>query len=307
MRIAVTGASGTVGRAFVKAAHDAGHTLLLLGRQRPVGMDDLAYYHHVDLDERGPAPELVDALKGVDVVLHLAARIDTNPKDDDAALALFNTNVLGTGYLIGLLGLAQVERLVVASSANIYDPRVEVADEETPIRPLSRTLYLTSKAAQEAYAREQCQTHGIHCAIARLSSVVATGDDIVTRLATKISCGEPVTLSNPEYGADFIALDDVVQGLLIIIDQKLEGDFNISTGKRRTLLQIVDIIAQRLKKSPQLRGVGETQTKDQGFPAIDCSRLRQRGFAAQPLAKVIDRLCLSLDPTPSEARKAPLR
>ncbi len=291
MRLAVTGASGRVGAALVREALKRGHSLVLLGRQLPEDFKTAADCHVCDLTNPVASPDLIRALEGVDAAIHLAALIDTDPQDDDAAIAMFRTNVLGTGHLIDLLAKAKVPHLVVASSANIYDPRVPFADEETATRPLGRTLYLGSKIAQEAYARERCQKTGLGCAFLRLSSVVGSGDDIVSRFASRIAAGDEIVLSNPGYGADFLALQDAATGLLLAAEEKLEGDYNLSSGTRHTLSQIAAMIGNRMDRVPVVQFGDGPRAEDVGFPAIDCSKLRARGFFPEPLDMVIDQIC----------------
>ncbi len=196
--------------------------------------------------------------------------------------------------MIDLLAKAKVAHVVVASSANIYDPRVPVADEETTTRPLGRTLYLGSKIAQEAYGRERAQKAGLGCAFLRLSSVVGSGNDIVSRFASRIASGDEIVLSNPGYGADFIDLQDAASGLILAAEQGLVGDYNLSSGTRHTLSQIVTMIGNRLGRSPVVKFGDGSRAEDFGFPTIDCSKLRANGFSPQPLHKTIDQICSKL-------------
>lgn len=302
MRLALTGASGRIGKAFVERARKDGHSLVCLGRTFPSGLEDVAECHSFDLAQPYFDPSLVNALDGVDVAVHLAAVIDTDPQTARAALDMYKINVLGTGRMIDLLSKARVPHLVVASSANVYDPLALLADEDTPIRPISRTLYLGSKVAQEAFARECCRKRQMRCAIVRLSSVVGNGADIVSCLASKIARGERIVLANSEYGADFVSLADVVKGLILTAERKLEGDFNLSSGVRSELPQLIEMIGRRLSRTPLVEQ-GDTQApKDKGFPAIDNSRLRAHGFLAEPLDAVLDRLVGSPGPDRSVER-----
>lgn len=295
MRIALTGASGKVGAAFAQEALRAGHSLLCLGRDLPNALEGKADFHCLDLAAPTIDPRIVAALKGADTVVHLAARIDTNPADDDAALALFRINVLGTRRLIEGLAQAGVEHIVVASAANIYDPRLALADEGSPFRPVSRTLYLSSKVAQESIALETCRQNGIRCAIMRVSSVVGTmGDDLITMLMAKVARGEAVTVTNPTYGADFISLDSVVHGFMIAVMRRLEGEFNLSSGSRHNLQEIVALIGARLGREPVLDLRDAPGLPDHGFPAIDCNRLQAEGYRPEGLDDLITRLAKRL-------------
>ncbi|MEL7190351.1 MAG: NAD(P)-dependent oxidoreductase [Pseudomonadota bacterium] len=285
MRIAVTGVTGTVGRAFAERAAMAGHSLVLLGRSAPEDLPATSDWVDFDLSTSNPLSK--GALSEVDCAVHLAAKIDTNPANDADASALWGMNVLGTGRLIDELAGAGVPRFVMASSANIYDPSVEIADESTPIRPQTRTLYLSSKSAQEAYARELCRKHDIACAVLRISSIIDTGNDLVGKFLDMTLKGETITLANPEYGADFVSLDDVSQGLLLAAENSLADDFNLSSGERHTLEDIAHIIAKVCAVPVRINESGPNGLLDKGFPAIDCSKLSAQGYNPTALCDVI--------------------
>ncbi|GMN04229.1 NAD-dependent epimerase/dehydratase family protein [Erythrobacter sp. MTPC3] len=287
MRIALTGATGTIGAAFADAAKAAGHDLTLFARNIPEGKRGLGDWHTLDLADEADGDTTAQALRGADVAVHLAARIDTAAPSDDAARALFEANVLGSGRFIRALAKAGVPRMVMASSANIYDPSLTVADECSAIRPVSRTLYLSSKIAQESYARELCSGPGISCAIMRISSVIGTGSDLVSRFAANVVNGERITLANPDYGSDCVALGDVVSGLLLAAQGDFAGEYNLSSGVRHTLSEIVAIAAECAGKDAVVDRTAAGEHADRGFPAIDCSRLRAKGYSPQPLADVI--------------------
>ncbi|KWV92911.1 NAD(P)-dependent oxidoreductase [Erythrobacter sp. YT30] len=285
MRLAVTGATGTVGRAFVERAIAAGHSLVLLGRSAPETLSENCEWLDFNLNDPGSLPR--DALLEVQCAIHLAASVAINPENKAEATGLWTTNVLGTGHLIEALGNAGVPHFVMASSANIYDPTLDMADETTPIRPQSRTLYLSSKAAQEAYARELCRELGIGCAVLRISSVIGTGNDIASKFLEMTLAGKTITLSNPEFGADFVALDDVAEGLLISAQKGLEGDFNLSSGERNTLEDLAHMIAKVCAVPVRINESGPDGALDKGFPAIDCAKLAEHGYNPTALPDVI--------------------
>ena len=296
MRIAVTGATGTIGKAFLRLARHKGHRFTLLGRTRPAKLADGDDWIPFDLAAPPERGQLVERLSRADSVLHLAARIDTDPSDDEAAIALFAANVLGTGRLIDIMAHADVRRIVMASSANVYDPRVACATEDTPIRPLRRTLYLSSKAAQESYAREKCRDAGVACAVMRVSSVVGTGDDVITKFVRSARRGEPIALGDPDYGADFVDVVDVAEGLMIAVEQSLSGEFNLSSGKRHTLGEIIAKIGELDGLQPETAD-RPASAAGAGFPAIDCAKLRGHGYAPRCIEEVISGVVARTDGT----------
>ena len=283
MRVAVTGASGTVGRAFSKLMRAHGHEVLSLVRD-PAKLADADALHGIfDMGE-DPCCD-PDVLRGVDAVVHLAAAVFVAPRTRGDKMALWSVNVLGTGGLIEAMAEADVRHLVLASASNIYDPGLEVAAEDSLARPERRTLYLGSKIAQELYASELCRRHDITLAVMRIASVANTGGDLVTRIVRRVLAGQDPGVDNPEYGSDFVALGDVVRGLQIACENGLEGIFNLSSGRRTTLGEIVELASGGdTKPAATMSASGG----DAGFAAADCSRLAANGYAPMSIDQLVD-------------------
>src|SRR5262245_65316930 len=92
MRVAVTGASGFVGRHLVRDLRAAAHAVRSLVRVLSTAPDsDEA--RAIDLSPAGPLDE---ALAGVDAVVHAAAYLPASYEDPGEARKLLEVNALGT-------------------------------------------------------------------------------------------------------------------------------------------------------------------------------------------------------------------
>jgi len=152
-RVLITGASGFIGDATVKAALDAG--LEVVAAQRAPGADRTGVsYVSVDLTVQEAVPALVDALAGCDAVIHLAAAMSGDP---DAHKRL---TLAGTERVIAAMHQAGVGHLTLASSIAVYDTsQVPVGGVLTDACPLespgmSRDAYSDAKVRQERLARQ---------------------------------------------------------------------------------------------------------------------------------------------------------
>lgn len=286
--IAVTGATGAVGSRFIPMARAKGFNLLALSRTRPEALHSDIEWRPFNLDD--PVDETAAKLHGVDQIVHLAAVIHGRVPADEGDSSLWNVNVLGTQRLIAAMAVAKVPRLAITGTANLYQPDLREANEESPFWPKSRVLYLASKAAQEWLAASECHANGIDCAILRISSVIGDGKSIVDRLAGKIANGETVRIDDgAAFGADFIDCYDVSAGLLLAVEARLQGVFNLSSGIRTELIDAVLYLANKLGRPPQsIEMVHASAAPDTGFPAINCDRLRSYGYAPTPLDDVLD-------------------
>ena len=187
IRIAITGASGNVGRELLDAFDDAD--------------DVLAFSHseHDDLDTElldvTDSDDVAEKLDNVDVVVHLAG---ASSPDADWETVL-ETNVEGTKHVLDAAVENGIDRVVFASSNHAVgtynaaddDPEsmtigyAEPVAGDAPTRPDS--FYGASKAACEALAKFYADTKGLEVVNLRIGWYMSE-DDLV---ATAGGDGEP--------------------------------------------------------------------------------------------------------------------
>ena len=134
MRLLVTGGSGFIGGAVVDAALAVGHTVRVIDSLRSDVHGDtpapVAGVEFVHGDVRD-APLIAEALEGVDVVSHQAAKVGLGVDFADAP-DYVSSNDLGTATLLAAMAAAGTARLVLASSMVVYGEgayvRAESAD-----------------------------------------------------------------------------------------------------------------------------------------------------------------------------------
>ena len=149
MKLVVTGASGFIGRAVVEAAMRRGHRVVALLRSDRVAFPGAVEVVHADLAE---AHGLESALAGAEAVIHCAASMGTDPREQQ------RDTVIATKNLLEALERAGVRRIVLASSLAVYDhlragPMLdEAAPLETDTR--ARGAYIEAKLEQERLVRE---------------------------------------------------------------------------------------------------------------------------------------------------------
>jgi dTDP-L-rhamnose 4-epimerase len=145
-RVLITGGAGFIGSHVADTLLAAGYEVRALDclsqqvhgsqRQRP------SYLHpDVDLlvgDITDPVA-VERALRGVDMVLHLASSVGVGQSMYDID-SYVRTNELGTAILLQALANRPVQRLVVASSMSIYGEGLCRATDGTTISPDERTL-----------------------------------------------------------------------------------------------------------------------------------------------------------------------
>ena len=158
VRVVITGAGGNLGTKLVPLVADAGH--------EPVLFDSRSVetpYESLQGDIRNFA-DLLAALRGADIVVHLAAILGiaaTSPHD------FYEINLTGTFNVWEAAAQAGVRGLVFSSTMSVYKPHDRPLQEDVltemgedfPARP--RDLYGYTKAAGEEMCRLYGRTHGI--------------------------------------------------------------------------------------------------------------------------------------------------
>ncbi|MFZ3268317.1 MAG: NAD-dependent epimerase/dehydratase family protein, partial [Mycobacterium sp.] len=113
MRIAVTGASGVIGRGVVLRLLSLGHDVVGLARHRPESWPSAASFVQSDIRD---AAGVQRAVAGTEVVVHCAWAV--NPGADHPVDR--EINIGGTGNVLDAMARSGTRRIVVASSAHVY-------------------------------------------------------------------------------------------------------------------------------------------------------------------------------------------
>lgn len=162
MKIALTGATGFIGRYIVSHLVEAGHSCRCWYRgEESRQRHTFAGHDHVqwirgELNDATAARELVD---GADAVIHAALfRLGVAFRGGEGPLAEFLTrNLLGTIQLIDAARAADVPRFVFVSSCAVHERILDdrPLDETHPLWPMSH--YGAHKAAIEKFVH----SHGL--------------------------------------------------------------------------------------------------------------------------------------------------
>src|SRR4051812_19651545 len=143
-RVLITGGAGFIGSHAADSLIAAGHQVRLLdnltpqvhgaSRARPSYLNPDAHLVVGDITD----PAAVErALRGVDMVLHLASSVGVGQSMYDI-VGYVNNNEVGTATLLEALAKNPVARLVVASSMSIYGEGLCRAADGSLVNPVER-------------------------------------------------------------------------------------------------------------------------------------------------------------------------
>jgi UDP-glucose 4-epimerase len=239
--VAVTGASGYLGRRVVEA---------LDGREdvrRVVGIDvsepgyatrNLEFYR---LDVRSPA--LRDVLRGCDVLVHLAFVLTTMRDEEE----MRDINVGGTHNAIAAAAEAGVRKLIYTSSVMAYGAHPDndfPLTEESSIRGLRDFAYSAHKAEIEGVLEGFVQSHAdVTVTIVRPALVLGpNASGVVARVVES-----PWLMGIEGYGPamQFVHESDVVRAILFAIERDVPGAYNVAPDGWLTQERVAELLGKR--------------------------------------------------------------
>jgi CDP-glucose 4,6-dehydratase len=254
----VTGARGFGGSWLAKALLDDGVEVVSLNRanDRLSGLDLLGIAGDVaDVEGDIRDAELVAKVLAdhdVDTVYHLAAQAIVG-EANASPVPTFESNIEGTWTVLEACRVAEVGRVVVASSDKAYGPHDQLPYAEgaslQPIYP-----YDVSKAATDLIARSYWHTYGLPVAVTRFANLYGGGDQNFSRLVPEtvsavLDGRRPVIRSDGSPERDFLYVEDVA-GAYRAIAGALEKDevrgqaLNAGWGKPNSVREVVETICE---------------------------------------------------------------
>jgi nucleoside-diphosphate-sugar epimerase len=225
----VTGASGFIGRVLVETLLTRGHHVRALVRRcsqvAPLTRPEVELVYGDLRDADG----LKEAVRGVDVVFHAAARVEVW----GAWREFHDVNVQGTRHVIEALLAARVPRLVHFSSTSVYGRQTGIIDENSSWQRTG-DFYSDSKIAAEEIVLEASHQHQISFTILRPSLVYGPYDyKYVPRVTANIVKGRMPIVGRGDSTAAVVYGEDVAElALLAAESDSASGQvFNVSGGE----------------------------------------------------------------------------
>jgi len=246
----VTGATGFVGSAVVRALLARGHPVRVLARPNSDRRNLAGLAVEIAEGAMEDPRSLARAVAGCRYVYHVAA--DYRIWVPDPA-PMFRANVDGTRDLLTAALEAGAERVVYTSSvATLGLVPGGSADEETP-SSLDDMIgpYKRSKFAAEQVARGLARERGLPVVIVNPSTPVGPGDIKPTptgRLIVETARGQMPAFV--DTGLNIVHVDDVAEGHLAAAENGRIGERYILGGENMALAEILAEVAQAVGRRP---------------------------------------------------------
>ena len=234
-----------------------------------------------DITDEGRMREILPKY-GVSVIFHLAAQplVDTAYHDPLTTLRINidgTCNVLESARLYG-----KVEAIVAASSDKAYGKADLLPyTEDMPLK--GDHPYEASKSCMDIVSRMYAATYKLPVAVTRFGNIYGEGDlnfdRIVPGALRAILLKENLDIrSNGKFIREFIYVKDVVAAYVLLAEniEKTKGEaFNISSGHKRSVLQVIADIEKILGKkiSTRILNIAKNEIPDQYLDSSKISKM----------------------------------
>lgn len=269
MTVLVTGAAGFIGYHVCEALLARGETV--------IGVDEInAYYdpalkharlarlegkpgfrfEKLSIADRGAVEALMAGAPEIDRIVHLAAQAGVRFSMIDP-YAYVTANLLGHVVMLEAARHRQgLKHFVYASSSSVYGGNTKMPFSEEDRVDLPVSLYGATKRADELMSHSYSHLYGLKQSGLRFFTVYGPWgrpDMAYFSFAQAIEQGRPITLyDNGTLRRDFTYIDDIVAGILGVLDRPPEGDaprlLNIGNNQSETVSKLVALLEEGLGK-----------------------------------------------------------
>jgi UDP-glucose 4-epimerase len=291
MRCVVTGGAGFIGSNLVDRLLRDGHTVVAYdsfstGQERFLSEASRSTRFKLHVGDLLETSSLCQAIRGADIVFHLAANADVRfglerPKKD------LEQNTIATFNVLEAMRDNGVRRIVFSSTGSVYGEADEIPTPEDASFPIQTSLYGASKLACEGLIEAYCEGYNFQGYIFRFVSVLGEryshGHVFDFYKSLRRNPFELPVLGNGHQRKSYLYVHDCIDAILLAVQRSSEKlhIFNLGTDEYCELNQSIGWIVEQLGISPRLSYSGGERgwVGDSPFIFLNCSRIRALGWA----------------------------
>jgi uncharacterized protein len=237
VKVAVSGTSGLLGNALVRALHADGHEVYRLVRRRPESPDEILWYPEVDTDR----------LRGVDAVVHLVGETLVGRWTSHQREAIRESRVAGTRLLASALAhMSDGPRVLLCASATGFYGSRDAEDLTEDSQAGKSFLASVYQDAEAATAPAVCAgLRVVQLRFGVLQSAEAGGLAILVPLFRR---GLGMRLSRGNQWVSWIALSDAARAVCHVLRSTMSGPVNVVAPNPVTNREYADTLASVLRR-----------------------------------------------------------
>jgi len=238
-------------------------------------------------------PKLKKAIKGHDLVFHLAANPNISQGILDPTIDL-KIGILGTFNVLNAMRLVSVKKIAYTSGSGVYGDQGEKFIKENfgPLLPVS--MYGASKIASEALVSTFCHFYDMQAWIFRPANIVGKNQthgvafDFIKKLRKNPK--ELYILGNGKQSKCYLHVSDLINAMILAIEKSNEriNLFNVASKSFLTVNEIAKMIIREMNlKNVKIEYSGENVGWKGDVPKVrlDIQRLTKLGWKAKMNSK----------------------
>ena len=247
MKILVTGGAGFIGSHVARLLINSGHSVNILDNLKSGHKESIPKESKLIVGDINDSRKCIQALSGVDAVIHMAGLIVV-PQSVKDPIKYCQNNVTGTVSLLESMRKANVKKIIFSSSACVYGtPTSLPIKEDAAIHP--DNPYGASKASVETYLQTYNAIFGFDAIILRYFNPYGPGEmhqpetHAIPNFIKATLAKKPIPLYwQGEQIRDFIYIDDLAQAHIDVLPLTGNQIFNIGTEEGVKVKEVVEQI-----------------------------------------------------------------
>ena len=226
MKICITGSRGFIGQNLVKFYSNQNHQVF--EHYRGIDLLDLLNQHHPN------------------IIINCAAEIYN-------ADVMWESNVVMVKTILDWCKNNGIEHFIQIGSSSEYGRKINASSEMDRLDP--DTMYEGTKAAATMLCRSYSKSYDLNISVIRPYSVYGPGEKphrLFPKLVNAFVNNDPMTLFQGYH--DFIWIDDFVNGLNIVLEQKTWGYdvVNLGSGIQYSNFEVLEMFKTVSEKNPPI-------------------------------------------------------
>ncbi len=286
----VTGGAGFIGSQLVDRLLRDGHTVLAYdnfstGQLRFLEFAQTQKNFSLARGDTLDLETLTRALRGADMVFHLAANADVRfgaerPRKD------LEQNTIATFNVLEAMRANDVKRIAFSSTGSIYgEAQVVPTPEDAPF-PVQTSLYGASKLAGEGLIQAYCESFGFHAHIFRFVSILGErythGHVFDFYKQLRENPRELHVLGNGHQRKSYLYIQDCLDAMLLALERSDDkvNIFNLGVDEYCEVNDSIGWITAHLGLAPKLiySGGARGWIGDNPFIFLDTRKIRALGW-----------------------------
>ncbi|HUH25531.1 MAG TPA: TIGR01777 family oxidoreductase [Flavobacterium sp.] len=253
MKILITGATGFIGSALTSVLLHKGHQVHYLTTSTEKIEQKENYKGFLWNPEQHTINE--KCFDGVEAIVNLAGHTINCKWTNANKKQILNSRINSSNTLFQALNRMnhQVKHIINASAIGIYaSSSMNCYDEKTTH---FGNDFLADVCKQWEEANHRFNGLGIKTTIVRLGLVLSKNEGVLKELFNVVSKGLGACLGNGKQWMSWIHKDDVVESITFLLEEKLEGTFNLVAPRPVTQKEFLELLAKKLNKKMWLPNI----------------------------------------------------